>query len=366
MNEPDPSSSGRRGAPGKLPANLAKAADAFRMQSRLCAVSGSPIYSALLARAASDLEAGGRFAELVADYEGEPHLDALPLRILARVHALVLSGDAPGLAAFYPSAGGAFDEQAAWRALLEVAETHAARLRRAATSWRVQTNEVCRSAALLPGFLHIARCTGLPLRVREIGASAGLNLIFDRYRYALGPHHWGDPDARLLVETTWTGSAPDLGAALRVADRRGCDVAPIDASIPDERRRLVLFIWPEQRERLVRLRAALAILADELPAIAALRAGEFVARECAPAAGFATVLFHSVVWWYLPEPERAEVTASMEAAGAAASRSAPIAWLRLEGASTEQAELRLRIWPGGDDRLIATSHWHGAWVRWLG
>jgi hypothetical protein len=342
-----------------------KLVDCFRVQARGCAQMGSPIYAELLARAADDLAAGGVFAELVADYRGEPVLDALPLRLLGAVHASALAGEAPALAAFFPSTGGRFDAEPAWRALLALARERAGELRDAATRRGVQTNEVRRSAVLLPGFLEIAARTRRPLRLREIGASAGLNLVFDRYRYALGTHRFGPPDAKLALEASWSGPAPALDAPLAVADRRGCDVAPVDARDPRDRLKLESFVWPEQVERLERLRAALAVAAEAAPPIDAEPAGSWVEREVAPERGGATVLFHSVMWWYVPAEERERVARAMEAAGARATSDAPLAWLRMEGARVEETELRLRLWPGGEDRLLATAHWHGAEVRWV-
>jgi len=339
---------------------------AFRSQARGCKLVGSTLYEALLERAADDLERGGVFAEVVADYRGQPVLDAFPLRLLARAHALVLSGEAPDLARFYPSAGGTAEADGAWRALVALVESRRDLFRAAATSWRVQTNEVRRSAVLLPGFLRVAARTRLPLRLREIGASAGLNQGFDRYRYELGPHRWGDPASPLRITTDWEGGAPDLEAPLRIADRRGCDLAPIDLRDPAARTKLQSFLWPEQLDRLERLRTAIELLAADPPTIDATPAGDWVAREVQPERGVATVLFHSVVWWYIPEVERDRITASMEAAGARAAADAPLAWLRMEGAKLEESELRVRLWPGGEDALLATVHWHGAWVRWVG
>lgn len=340
-------------------------ADTFRVQARGCAGTGSPIYADLLERAAGDIERGGRFADLLSGYRGTPILDALPLRVLGRIHALVLAGEAPALARFYPSAGGQWESDGGWRALLDVADAHRDVLHAAASHWRVQTNEVRRSTVLLPGFLRVAARTGLPLRIREIGASSGLNQVFDRYRYELGPHRFGDPHSSLVLATDWDGTAPDLGAPLAVADRRGCDVAPIDLCDPAEQVKLQSFIWPEQLDRLERLRAAIAVAAADPPPIETAPAGEWVARNVAPEPGAATVLFHSVVWFYIPEAERERITRTMEAAGARATAEAPLAWLRMEGVRVEEAELRLKIWPGGDDALLGAVHWHGAWVRWL-
>jgi len=339
----------------------------FRLQARGCAQTGSPIYAELLTRAADDLEAGGVFADVVADFRGEPMLDALPLRVLGAVHERVLSGAAPALAAHYPSAGGRFAPDGAWRALRELVAAELDELRAAAATRGVQTNEVRRSAALLGGFLRIAHETGLPLRVREIGSSAGLNLGFDRFAYRLGPHAWGDPSSPVVLGCDWEGPPPDLGAALRVASRAGCDLAPIDVCEPAQARRLESFVWPDQLERLERLRAAVALAREHPPCIEAVRADAFVARElAAPVDGEATVLVQSVVWWYLPEAERERVISIVRDAGVRARAEAPLAWLRMEGVRIDDAELRLMLWPGGEDRLLAHVHWHGAWVRWSG
>lgn len=341
--------------------------DAFRFQQRGCAQTGSPIYAELIARMTDDLERGGVFATIAAAHRGNPVLDALPLRVLGAVHALVLGGRAPSLAAFYPSTGGHFEAEGAFRALCDVCDAHRDELRDAAATLGVQTNEVQRSAVLVPGFLRVAARTGLPLRIREIGSSAGLNLFFDRHRYELGPHRFGDASAPLVLAARWSGAPPDLEATLRVASRRGCDVAPLDVRDPAHRLRLASFVWPEQLDRLARLRAALAVAMREPPAIDAEPAGAWLESQLGERAeGVATVLFHSVVWWYIPEAERARITRAMESAGARATRAAPLAWLRMEGLRLEEAELRLRLWPDGEDALLARVHWHGAEVQWLG
>ena len=344
----------------------ALAVESFHFQARGCAVAGSALYAELLARAADDLEAGGVFAELVEGFEGHPVLLVLPLRVMAAVHRLVLAGVAPALAAHYPSAGGRFEAEGAWRALLDVAHAHAPAIR-ARLGSNVQTNEVRRCAALLSGFLRVAAETGLPLRVREIGSSAGLNLLFDRWRYELGPHRWGDPGAPLVLRAEWEGDPPDLDAPLRVASRAGCDVDPIDVTDTEDRLRLESFVWPDQLERHMRLRDALAAAQADPPRLERARAGEWVPRELAARpAGETTVLVQSHVFWYLPEAERDGLLRDVRAAGERASADRPIAWLRIEGTTQGEAEMRLWRWPPGEDRLLARSHPHGTWVRWEG
>jgi hypothetical protein len=127
------------------------------------------------------------------------------LRLMGAVHRLVLRGDAPELAAHYPSAGGRPGD--AWPVFVGVLRDHRDELRRLVKN-PVQTNEPGRCVALLGGFLEVARVTGMPLRLLEVGASAGLNLRFDRYRYELGDERWGPEDSPLVIRS----ASPALAA----------------------------------------------------------------------------------------------------------------------------------------------------------
>jgi hypothetical protein len=287
------------------------------------------------------------------------------MRLLGAVHVEVLAGRAPELATHYPSAGGAADGAAAWPAFIALVEERGDVLRRRLAT-QVQTNEVRRCAALLGGFLTIARESGLPLRVLEMGSSAGLNLLWDRYRYELGPHRWGDPAAKLCLQADWEGPPPPLDAPLRVTSREGCDLAPLDLTDPEQRLRLEGFVWPDQPERLAMLRAAIAVARAEPPRVIRARARDWVAAALGtPRPCCVTVLFQSVMWWYLPADERDAVTTEVESAGSQASAEAPLAWLRMEGSRPEYAKVSLRTWPGGEDRELARAQWHGRWVQWL-
>jgi hypothetical protein len=232
-----------------------------------------------------------------------------------------------------------------------------------------QTNEVRRSAVLLPGFLTVAAATGLPLSILELGASAGLNQLWDRRRYRLGAvGAWGPADARLALEVDWRGGPPPLETAVKVAERAACDRAPADLADPVARRRLKAFVWPDQFDRLARLDTAIAETVAAGVAVDKEDAVAWTRRRAAPSAGLATVVFHSVFFQYMPVESQAALRESLAASGAAASDEAPLAWLRMEPALANPAvmELRLTLWPGGLDRLLATAHPHGAWVEWLG
>jgi hypothetical protein len=93
----------------------------------------------------------------------------------------------------------------------------------------VQTNEVGRCAALLGGFLEVARRTGLPLRLLEVGAAAGLILRWDHYSYEVGHEGWGDPASLVRISNVFRDVYPRLDVSTRIEERRGCDTSPIDA-----------------------------------------------------------------------------------------------------------------------------------------
>jgi hypothetical protein len=341
--------------------------DAFRSQIGGCRQAGSELTARLMERCVADLEAGGPLARLLADWQGQPLLDALPQRVVGAVQDFALEGRAPSLARFYPSLGGAPAWPDTADAFLEVIARHAPEIRPRLDT-QVQTNEVRRCAALLGGFLAAAReAGGLPLRLLEIGTSAGLNLFWDRYRYALGAHRWGDPAAAILLDTEWRGPPPDLEAPVRVASRLGCDLFPLDARDPVQLRRIESFLWADQPDRHRLLRAAAAALPPEGAPLERTGAVEFLARElAAPAPGLATVLFHSSMWWYLSKADRHAVDATVREAGTRAHARAPLFWLRVEPPSPDYEEVRLLGWPGGEDRLLGHAHHHGRWVEWLG
>lgn len=339
--------------------------EVFRKQVPACRDSGSEFTARLFERCVEDLEAEGPIARLVADFEGHPLLDALPQRVLGAVQALVLAGEAHELAAFHPSVGGAPRFPEAADAFVATVERNLPRLR-PELAHQVQTNEVRRAAGLLGGFLTVARETGLPLRVLEIGSSAGLLLFWDRYRYELGPHRWGDPGAALRLASDWKGPPPPLDVRVQVASRQGCDLHPLDATDPAQLRRIQSFYWADQLERQQLLVQAAAALEGPAP-VERIRAGDFVARETAERKeGLATVLFHSSMWWYVPREEQRAIRHAMEQAGERADPAAPLAWLRAEPPDLHSAELRLRSWPGGEDRLLGRVAHHGQWVEWLG
>jgi hypothetical protein len=349
--------------------------EAFRLQAQFCAQFGSPLYAELLGRAADDVERGGPVARVLDGWSGNPVPDALVLRLMGAVHRLVLDGAASELARFYPSAGGAPTWPGAWEAFRRVVDVHAAALQ-PALDRQVQTNEVRRSAGLLGGFLTVSSAHGLPLRVLEIGSSAGLNLCWDRYRYQVVPPAaggeagaprpvWGDPSSPVVIRIAWEGPLDVFRAPATVAARTGCDLAPVDVTDAAQVRVLESFVWADQLERLAQLRAAVALARRAPPLLARRPAADWLAEElAAPRPGVATVVFHSIMWWYLSEEERNQVTEIISRAGTRTSARAPLAWLRMELMAARDPDLRLTLWPGGAETLLAHVDAHGRYVRW--
>jgi hypothetical protein len=345
----------------------AEVAERFRWQAGWCGKLGSPLYRDLLDHAAADIERGGPVWEVLAGDTGDRD-GVLPgaqaLRLMGAVHRLVLDGRAPELAAFYPSAGGvvAAGVRRSFRDLLEHRRAEVAPL----VAHPVQTNEPGRSAALLGGFLEVAEQTGLPLRLLEVGASAGLNLRWDRYFYTAPRGTWGATDSPVRFDPAFVEGTPPLHVRPEVAERRGCDAGPLDATDPADQLTLLSYVWPDQEQRLAQLRGAFEVAAtqpvsiDRADAIGWL---ELVLGE--RRAGVATVVFHSVVLPYLGEQGVADLKRTIEEAGTRASKAAPLAWMSME-AGEEQADVRLTTWPGGDSRVVARATFHGPPVRWLG
>jgi hypothetical protein len=354
--------------------------EAFRLQAHFCHELDSPLYGEFLSRAADDIEAGGPCATLLDGWQGLPMPDALPLRLLGAAHRLVLDGGAPELARFYPSAGGAPRWPDAWNALRDLIAERGAELR-PALDRQVQTNEIRRSAALLGGFLTVAGRAGLPLRLLEIGSSGGLNLCWDRYRYEVAACEaeappaadapfvpvWGEPDAAVVVRSGWHGSREILAHGARVATRAGCDIAVIDVTDPAQARTLESFVWADHLARLAQLRAAIAAVRLDPPALVRRAAADWLDEQLAVQhEGVATVVFHSIMWWYLSQAERRRVKETIAAAGSRATAAAPLAWLRLEVRGTPSAELRLRQWPGDSEQTLGHGDAQGRWVDWQG
>jgi hypothetical protein len=335
----------------------------MRWQAEWCHKLGSPLYGELLRRAADDADAGGPVAQVLEGREDDPLESMLQLRFMGAVHRLALAGRAPALAAVYPSCGGSGAMTSAWPAFRAAVAENLTDLPELVRK-PVQTNEVGRSRALILGFLTLAASTGLPLRLLELGSSAGLNLRWDGFHYSSGGFTFGPAGSPVRFADYAEGSFPSLPGHVRIAERSGCDAAPVTLDA-DGGLTLRSYLWPDQLDRLSVLDGALQVAAGIPVSVERSGAADWLERRLAePAEGACTVVFHSIVMQYVDAAERERVASLLAEAGARATESAPLARLMLEPGG-ELADLRLTVWPGGEERLLAQAGYHGVPVRWV-
>lgn len=310
----------------------------------------------------SDTQVGARMR----DWPGLCLEDAMPLRLAGGFHNLLLTGADSRHAGIY--AGEVTDPARVSAIVLAIARDHDARL----LSWfdgPPQTNEAGRSAGIMAQLLWLAARLGPRFELNELGASAGINTMLDRFAFDLGGVRAGPPESPMRIAPEWRGAPPPVGPVEIVAIR-GCDIAPIDLTDPEQALRLKSYVWPDMPQRMARIDAAVALAGQKAPDVVRMGAADWVEqRLCAPQqAGVTRVFCHSIVWQYIPPADRARIEAAMAAAGAAATPDRPLAWVQVEtNRETFRHELRTRTWPGGAaEVLLGEAHAHGAWVEWRG
>ncbi|MDW3224881.1 MAG: DUF2332 family protein [Paracoccaceae bacterium] len=338
--------------------------EAFSQQAASCEKLGSPFMGQLLRLLAERWSRGTRLDARFAQFEGDigPAGASLPLRMAGGLHALVLSGRTPELADVYPPH--AVTDDALWSAVRAALQFHEDFMLNWVES-PPQTNEVRRSAALIPGACVAANAFDLPFVISELGASAGLNLIWDRYALVLPGMTLAPENPVLTLTPEWEGPNPP-GKIPLVSARSGVDLNPLNPANPDDLLRLTAYLWPDQPHRLDLTRAAAGAMTAH---IARGDAIDWLAHrlEDAPE-GHVHLIQHTVAWQYFPSHAQDRGTALIEAAGRAASTRRPLAWLAMEsdGDKTGRigAALTLRLWPGDRTYNLGRADFHGRWVKW--
>ena len=338
--------------------------DAFTAQAESCTRMGSPFMGQLLTILASDWPTDTLLGQKFARFEGDigPAGHSLPLRIAGGLHALVLSNAAPDLGKVYPPH--AADDDALREAVLAALITHQDFL----LDWTdspPQTNEVRRSAALIAG-AHVAlQHFDLPIHLSELGASGGLNMLWDHYALAIDGDRFGHAMPAVLFQPDWEGPKPPAATPV-IANRAGVDLNPLDPSRADHLLRLTAYLWPDQPDRLKMTRAAASVEATRPVQGDAI--DWLGPRLAAAPQGHLHLIQHTVAWQYFPTDAQARGRALIEAAGAQATPNRPLAWLSMEtdGDTTAKigAALTLRLWPGDLTLDLGRADFHGRWVKW--
>jgi hypothetical protein len=317
-----------------VPAQAPASSQVFLNQAAQCE-GRSPLYVQLLRRYADDPVA----AQIVGP---DPAWDA-PLRLLGGLHYLVLGG------------------RAGWDDPLE---QHRGFLSDFVQTQGVQTNEVQRSWVLLPLLLRVVKRTGADaFDIVELGPSAGLNLVWDRYGYRYEAGEWGR-DAVLWFEGEERRPVPGDLLELQPAVRRrvGIDRAPIDVRSEAGARLLRSFVWAGQDERLRRLDRAIEAVRADPPELVR---GDYVEQLPEVLAGLPgdglTVVFQTASFGYIGDEGRARVRSVLEEAG----QDRELAFISTgKPRDGEDWGLRIVYWPGGEREFAGHADYHGAWLQW--
>lgn len=341
-------------------------AQAFADQSETCARMDSPFMGQLLGMLAEHWPTNSALGQKFATFEGDigPAGHSLPLRIAGGLHALVLNNAAPELAACYPP--NVVTDEALKEAVLKAFATHEGFLLEWANS-PPQTNEVRRSAALIAGARVAVQHFDLPIVLSELGASGGLNLMWDHYALNVDGQRFGPQVPAVMLSPEWKG-APPPDITPQIAHRAGVDLNPLDPAQGADLLRLTAYLWADQPARLKMTRAAASLGGAS---VAKGDAIDWLAPRLHSAPqGHLHLIQHTVAWQYFPADVQARGRALIEAAGAQAAPNRPLAWLSMEsdGDTTGKvgAALTLRLWPGDITLDLGRADFHGRWIDWKG
>lgn len=337
---------------------------AFRDQSATCTDMGSPFMGQLLGILADHWPTDSALGQKFASFEGDigPAGHSLPLRIAGGLHALVLNNAAPDLKALYPPQTASDADLRS--GVLSALATHEDFL----LDWTKsppQTNEVRRSAALIAG-AHVAlQHFNLPIHLSELGASGGLNLMWDHYALDANGTRFGPPVPTITFAPEWDGPPPPA-AIPQIVDRAGVDLNPLDPNRGEHLLRLTAYLWADQPDRLALTRAAASVANAQIDTGDAI---DWLAPRLHSAPqGRLHLIQHTVAWQYFPSDAQTRGRALIEAAGAQATPNRPLAWVSMEtdGDTTGQmgAALILRLWPGDITLHLGRADFHGRWIKW--
>lgn len=335
------------------------------MQAEHCRRNGAPATARIVDAQLALMVGNTLCGERIANWPGLPLEDAMPLRLAGGFHHLMLTGADKRLSPVYR--GEIFDQDEVDAIVNAIATEHDERL----LPWfdrPPQTNEAGRSASFMAGLLWLSGKVGPMFELNELGASAGINTMMDRYHYNLGGIEVGPISSPMRIKPEWRGPPPP-NAPVEIIGISGCDKAPVDLSDLHAALRVKSYVWPENKERIERIDAAIALAAQKRPDIVAADALDWVLERLSTPQdpGVVRVFNHSIVWQYIHADGRTAIADAIEAQGQKASPERPLAWIMLEtNRATFRHELQIRYWPGPDRwQLLAEAQAHGTWIQWL-
>ena len=328
----------------------------------------APLYAAFAAGAAEQ-------PEVLSILAAAPAQSRLPVTLFAAIHFLLLADPGEPLAAWYPNLTAKPRTDDGIPALVEFCGRRRTELIDIVTSRVPQTNEIGRSAVLMLGLAQVAAEVGA-LGQLDVGASAGLNLLSDRYRYRYGDRVVGGGDIELSCRID--GALPQdfpPTALARIVSRVGLDRAPVDIGDADQVRWLEACVWPDQADRFTRLRAALNEAVALRPPVVSGDAVDDLAATVARIDAGHPVITTSWVLNYLDVADQARFWAELNVLG----RQQDLTWVAYEApdltaglswpeewAQDSLSVLRVARWRDGrlDDAVLGRGHPHGYWLEW--
>ncbi len=321
---------------------------------------GSEMYQFLSKEMASD-------SELMALAAKAEQSQPVPNLFLAAVNFLLYKDPTLPLSRFYPNhSGRPFSKNGLFEAFKEFCLQHSDALIHLMQTRLVQTNEVRRCALLLPAVAWVADITRSDIALVDVGTSSGLNLFMDQYRYQYSDGTAiGDPKAPLQISCTVKSGKLKLKQMPKIEKRLGIDLNPIDLNDQDEMLWTLSLVWPDQPERIARLKAAIQTLKRNS---AEVHRGDAV--QLLPAvvetipSRWSLCVMHSFAFNQFP----AEAKLDFEKALCSISNERDVWRIGLEWIDTELPELSLSHYTSGrlaEKKILANCHFHGEWIEWI-
>ena len=351
---------------GRGVADITELANRFRDWVRW--ETGSAMYSRLAIQIADD-------PDVLSLLQAAPETQQKPVLLFAAVHDLVLSDPGLGLARWYPTVATESLDSDPFPEFRQLCLDHREQLEGVISTRTTQTNEVARCAFYLPALSAIAR-DEFPLTLVDVGASAGLNTLFDQFEYRYQPGGSLGGPSPVVIDCATRGDVPIPSEFPTVTTRISLDISPIDATDLDQARWLKACVWPDQPERFARLEGAIALAHEHEIDIrrgdAVDRVAELI-REASPDGH--PVVMNSWVLNYFTHDERLAYVAELDAVGEELDFSwvfaeAPLVCSGIPMPQDEPLRERTLVmiarWRHGLRTIehAGTTHPHGRWLRW--
>lgn len=285
---------------------------------------------------------------------------SVPLRLAGGLHMLVLCNKDPGLKSVYPP--NTPSDDALWSAVQNAMRKHSKFLLEF-IKLPPQTNEIRRSIVMIAASHLLAQRFELPMVVSELGASGGLNLLFDRYQLTIGNAKFGASSPIVTLDPDWRGLLPP-DSKFEVINKAGVDLSPLNPTQEKDRLRLLAYSWPDQRERIERLNRAAA---HQTTRVEQDDVAKWLPRRLTyHPMGHLHLVYNTIAWQYFPASVQHSCTKALEQAGARASITSPLAHLAMEADEKNEggAAITLQIWPKGEKYNLGRVDFHGRWINW--